>query len=266
MATPAVVVEDLHVAYGGRIWALDGVDVDADAGSTLGVLGHNGAGKTTLIRVLTTLVRPTTGRDLVDGLDVVTDAAQVRRRVGVTGQYAGLDDFLTAVDGRHYTASSRRATTRRTPASTVRWSSDGLCRASANSNGRSSGLSESWADPANDGGHRPNAAGTQTFGGPSSATGCSSRWAGRCGSACAVGTFGPHPTATARGGLTGRRSSTQRTRQATWRPAQSAIRSSRSSDADRPDRRGASARSVRATGPVRRRDTRNSLNERAGCR
>jgi ABC-2 type transport system ATP-binding protein len=90
----AVVVEDVHVAY-GTTWALDGVDLDAARGSTLGVLGHNGAGKTTLIRVLTTLVRPTVGRAAVDGFDVVTDADHVRRRIGVTGQYAGLDDFLT---------------------------------------------------------------------------------------------------------------------------------------------------------------------------
>ncbi|TSD94920.1 ATP-binding cassette domain-containing protein [Skermania sp. ID1734] len=91
----AVLVEDLHVAY-GTTWALDGVDLAAAPGTTLGVLGHNGAGKTTLIRTLTTLVRPTTGRVLIDGLDVVTHAPTVRRRIGVTGQYAGLDDFLTA--------------------------------------------------------------------------------------------------------------------------------------------------------------------------
>ena len=59
------------------------------------MLGHNGAGKTTLIRVLTTLVRPNAGRVVVDGFDVVADADQVRRRIGVTGQYAGLDEFLT---------------------------------------------------------------------------------------------------------------------------------------------------------------------------
>jgi ABC-2 type transport system ATP-binding protein len=92
--SPAVVVEDVHVAY-GTTWALDGVDLDADRGLTLGVLGHNGAGKTTLIRVLTTLVRPTVGRAAVDGFDVVTDGDHVRRRIGVTGQYAGLDEFLT---------------------------------------------------------------------------------------------------------------------------------------------------------------------------
>jgi ABC-2 type transport system ATP-binding protein len=94
MTGPAVLVEDLHVAY-GTTWALDGVDLDAARGSTLGVLGHNGAGKTTLIRVLTTLVRPNAGRVVVDGFDVVADADRVRRRIGVTGQYAGLDEFLT---------------------------------------------------------------------------------------------------------------------------------------------------------------------------
>ena len=95
MAAPAVVVEGLHVAY-GRTWVLDDVNIEAAAGSTLGVLGHNGAGKTTFIRVLTTLVRPNAGRVLVDGLDVVTDAGLVRRHIGVTGQYAGLDEFVTA--------------------------------------------------------------------------------------------------------------------------------------------------------------------------
>ncbi|QSE87959.1 ATP-binding cassette domain-containing protein (plasmid) [Rhodococcus pseudokoreensis] len=95
MTAPAVLVEDLHVAY-GTTWALDGVDLEAAAGTTLGVLGHNGAGKTTLIRTLTTLVRPTVGRVQIEGLDVVAAADQVRRRIGVTGQYAGLDEFLTA--------------------------------------------------------------------------------------------------------------------------------------------------------------------------
>jgi ABC-2 type transport system ATP-binding protein len=94
MTGPAVLVEDLHVAY-GTTWALDGVDLEAPRGSTIGVLGHNGAGKTTLIRVLTTLVRPNAGRVVVDGFDVVADADRVRRCIGVTGQYAGLDEFLT---------------------------------------------------------------------------------------------------------------------------------------------------------------------------
>lgn len=91
---PAVLTQGVHVRY-GDVPALAGVDLQVDAGSTLGVLGHNGAGKTTLIRVLTTLIRPTAGRVLIDGLDVVGDADRVRSRIGVTGQYAGLDEFLT---------------------------------------------------------------------------------------------------------------------------------------------------------------------------
>jgi ABC-2 type transport system ATP-binding protein len=62
------------------------------------VLGHNGAGKTTLVRVLTTQVRPDAGRVLVDGIDVVAHPGRVRPRIGVTGQYAGLDDFLTTME------------------------------------------------------------------------------------------------------------------------------------------------------------------------
>jgi ABC-2 type transport system ATP-binding protein len=94
MTASAVVVEDVHIAYGST-WALDGIDFDVPRGSTLGVLGHNGAGKTTLVRVLATLVRPNAGRVTVDGLDVESDADRVRRRIGVTGQYAGLDEFLS---------------------------------------------------------------------------------------------------------------------------------------------------------------------------
>jgi ABC-2 type transport system ATP-binding protein len=94
MNAPAVLVDGLRVAYGAT-WALDGVDLEVARGMTLAVLGHNGAGKSTLIRALTTLVRPTGGRIAIDGYDVATDAEQVRRRIGVTGQYAGLDEFLT---------------------------------------------------------------------------------------------------------------------------------------------------------------------------
>ena len=90
----AVVVEGLTVAYGATA-ALDGVDLAVGRGTTLGVLGHNGAGKTTLIRVLTTLVPPTDGQVAVNGFDVVAEAPAVRRSIGVTGQYAGLDEFLT---------------------------------------------------------------------------------------------------------------------------------------------------------------------------
>jgi ABC-2 type transport system ATP-binding protein len=94
MTSAAVLVEELHVRF-GDIHALAGIDLYVAPGATLGVLGHNGAGKTTLIRVLTTLLTPIGGRVLVDGLDVVAKPDLVRTRIGVTGQYAGLDDFLT---------------------------------------------------------------------------------------------------------------------------------------------------------------------------
>ena len=93
----AVLVEGLRVTF-GRTRALDDVDLTVAPGQTLGVLGHNGAGKTTLVRVLTTQVRPDAGRILLDGIDVVAHPARVRPRIGVTGQYAGLDDFLTTVE------------------------------------------------------------------------------------------------------------------------------------------------------------------------
>jgi ABC-2 type transport system ATP-binding protein len=96
-ADDAILVDGLRVSY-GQIRALDEVSLTAAPGQTLGVLGHNGAGKTTLVRVLTTQVRPDAGRVLVDGVDVVAHPARVRSRIGVTGQYAGLDDFLTAAE------------------------------------------------------------------------------------------------------------------------------------------------------------------------
>src|SRR4051812_34396965 len=68
------------------LWALRDVDLDVPAGTVLGLLGHNGAGKTTAIRILTTLALPTTGRATVDGLDVVTESAKVRTRIGLAGQ------------------------------------------------------------------------------------------------------------------------------------------------------------------------------------
>ena len=88
MATDAVVVDDLEVSFGAT-HALGGVDLCVAPSTTLGVLGHNGAGKTTLIRVLTTLIRPHRGRVLIDGIDALAQPGEVRRRIGVTGQYAG---------------------------------------------------------------------------------------------------------------------------------------------------------------------------------
>jgi ABC-2 type transport system ATP-binding protein len=79
----------------GETQALDTVDLHADAGTILGVLGPNGAGKTTAIRILTTLARPDSGTARVAGHDVVTEAAAVRRSIGVTGQDATLDEALS---------------------------------------------------------------------------------------------------------------------------------------------------------------------------
>jgi ABC-2 type transport system ATP-binding protein len=93
----AVVVEHVRVAF-GPIRALDDVDLRVPRGSTLGVLGHNGAGKTTLIRVLTTQIRPDRGRVSIDGIDALAQPPEVRRRIGVTGQFAGLDDYLTTLE------------------------------------------------------------------------------------------------------------------------------------------------------------------------
>ncbi|KAA0086949.1 ATP-binding cassette domain-containing protein [Mycolicibacterium sp. P9-64] len=79
----------------GDSQALRGVTFSTPVGSVLGVLGPNGAGKTTTINILSTLIRPSTGRALVAGYDVVKQAKQVRASVGVTGQYAAVDELLT---------------------------------------------------------------------------------------------------------------------------------------------------------------------------
>jgi len=90
----AVVAEDLRVTYGSTR-ALDGVSFAVPRGTVLGLLGPNGAGKTTAVRVLTTLLRPDSGRAQVAGVDVLADPSGVRRRIGLAGQYAAVDDNLT---------------------------------------------------------------------------------------------------------------------------------------------------------------------------
>ena len=79
----------------GATQALDGVDLAAAEGTVLGVLGPNGAGKTTAVRILATLLRPDSGRATVAGYDVTKEASKVRRVVGLTGQYASVDEDLT---------------------------------------------------------------------------------------------------------------------------------------------------------------------------
>ena len=90
----AVLVAAVHKSF-GEVKALQGVSFEAKRGTVLGILGPNGAGKTTTVKVLSTLLRPDRGRALVAGHDVVTHAADVRRSIMMTGQYAALDETLS---------------------------------------------------------------------------------------------------------------------------------------------------------------------------
>src|SRR5688500_19100535 len=82
----------------GKTRALDGIDLTVREGSVYGLLGPNGAGKTTTIRILATLLKPDSGRATVAGLDVVKEPDAVRRKVGLTGQYASVDEDLTGIE------------------------------------------------------------------------------------------------------------------------------------------------------------------------
>lgn len=92
--TTAVTVRGLVKHYGATK-ALDGVDLDVREGTVLGVLGPNGAGKTTLVRCLSTLILPDAGTAVVAGYDVVRQPRQLRRTIGLTGQYASVDEKLS---------------------------------------------------------------------------------------------------------------------------------------------------------------------------
>jgi ABC-2 type transport system ATP-binding protein len=86
------------VKHYGEVKALDGIDVTVPTGSVLGLLGPNGAGKTTAIRILTTLLTPDFGTAEVAGIDVLKDPRQVRRNIGLSGQYAAVDEYLTGFE------------------------------------------------------------------------------------------------------------------------------------------------------------------------
>ena len=116
MAEDAVIVEGLKKSY-GSVRALCGVDFSARTGSVLALLGPNGAGKTTAVRILATLLEPDGGSARVAGLDVVRDAAALRAKIGLAGQYAAVDENLTGFEnlemvGRLYHMGRRPARTR----------------------------------------------------------------------------------------------------------------------------------------------------------
>ncbi len=98
----------------GAVEALSGVDLTVPTGTVLALLGPNGAGKTTMVKVLTTLITPDEGEVQVAGVDVRADPAEVRRRIGVSGQYAAVDEYLTGFEnldmvGRLYHLGAKRS-------------------------------------------------------------------------------------------------------------------------------------------------------------
>jgi ABC-2 type transport system ATP-binding protein len=115
---PAILVEGLTKSF-GEVHALRGIDLSVPRGTVLGVLGPNGAGKTTAVRILTTLLLPDGGKALVEGYDVVRDAAAVRRSIGLAGQSAAIQEELTGrenleIIGRLYHLSWPNARSRAT--------------------------------------------------------------------------------------------------------------------------------------------------------
>ena len=116
----SIIARDLVKTYRkGEVRALDGLSLEVNEGTVLGVLGPNGAGKTTSVRVLSTLIRPDSGYAEVAGIDVIKHPNKVREIIGLSGQYAAVDETLTGWDnlvmfGQLYhlgrTASVARAT------------------------------------------------------------------------------------------------------------------------------------------------------------
>lgn len=91
----AITAENVYKTYGADIQALAGVDLHVKHGEVLGLLGPNGAGKTTLVRILTTLLKPTSGNLTVEGINVLEHPEQVRQVIGLAGQYPAVDEQLT---------------------------------------------------------------------------------------------------------------------------------------------------------------------------
>lgn len=119
MSVVAILADGLVKTFKGDVRALCGVSLEVPAGTVFGLLGPNGAGKTTVVNILTTLMRPDSGRAEVAGFDVVADPAAVRRSIGLAGQFAAVDEILTGAEnltlvGRlnHLSASQARVRAR----------------------------------------------------------------------------------------------------------------------------------------------------------
>ena len=134
---PAITAEGLTKIYKTKkseVHALDGLDLEVEEGTVLGLLGPNGAGKTTTVRILATLLKPDSGRATVLGHDVVRDAQALRHEIGLSGQYAAVDENLTGREnlwmfGRLY----------QMPSSTARRPGDRAARAVRAGRGRRPG-------------------------------------------------------------------------------------------------------------------------------
>lgn len=111
MAQPAFEVKNV-AKYFGEVKALDGVSLQAQKGKILGLLGPNGAGKTTLIKILSTLLIPTKGSVKVLDFDVIEQPDQVRGIIGLTGQYAAVDEYLTGLENLHMMGRLYRLSTK----------------------------------------------------------------------------------------------------------------------------------------------------------
>lgn len=96
-ATNAVEIRDLHMRFRGVV-ALESIDLDVPAGTVMGILGPNGAGKTTTVRIIGTLLRPTAGSVRINGIDALAHPHDVRSLIGMSGQYAAVDDNLTGIE------------------------------------------------------------------------------------------------------------------------------------------------------------------------
>ncbi|MFI5591387.1 ATP-binding cassette domain-containing protein [Amycolatopsis sp. NPDC051758] len=114
MSDSAIAVSGLRKAYGDKV-VLDGINLDVRAGSIFSLLGPNGAGKTTTVNVLTTLAQADSGTARVAGHDIVTEAKAVRAAIGVTGQFAAVDELLTGQENLQLMVDLQRAGKRVVP-------------------------------------------------------------------------------------------------------------------------------------------------------